>query len=43
MGRTARVDIDNGRYHVMNRGVHRQVVFFSGLCSGLGNLRRNLA
>jgi hypothetical protein len=25
----ARVDIDNGRYHVMNRGVNRQMVFFS--------------
>jgi REP element-mobilizing transposase RayT len=29
MGRTARVDVDNGRYHVMNSGVNRQVVFFS--------------
>ena len=28
MGRIARVDIDDGRYHVMNRGVNRQVVFF---------------
>ena len=29
MGRATRVDIDNGRFHVMNRGVNREAVFFS--------------
>jgi putative transposase len=32
----ARIDRDDGRYHVMNRSVNRQVVFFSDAMQLLG-------